>query len=75
MIHSIDEQTIIAQCTPRGSGAIALLRITGINAVSITDCFADLASGKKLTELPSHTIHYGSVIDANGIIDNVMFFL
>ena len=30
-----DDQTIIAQCTPRGSGAIALLRITGINAIEI----------------------------------------
>lgn len=76
MFHSVDEQTIIAQCTPRGSGAIALLRISGIDAISIAGAIAQLASGKKLTDLPSHTIHYGNVVDAQkNIIDSVLFML
>jgi len=73
---SHDEETIIAQCTPSGPGALALLRISGINAVAIADTMSQLASGKKLLDQPSHTIHYGSVISASGEkIDSVLFLL
>jgi tRNA modification GTPase len=76
MLHSPDEQTIIAQCTPRGSGAIALLRISGASAIIIADAIAQLASGKKLTDLASHTIHYGTIIDHHkNHIDSVLFML
>jgi tRNA modification GTPase len=75
MFLSHDEQTIIAQCTPRGSGAIALLRVCGINAIEIVDRISNLASGKKLVDLPTHTIHYGSIINQTTSIDNVLFLL
>lgn len=76
MFHSVDEQTIIAQCTPRGSGAIALLRISGATAILVADVITKLASGKKLNDLPSHTIHYGTVIDADGkAVDSVLCML
>ncbi len=76
MFHSVDEQTIIAQCTPRGSGAIALLRISGINAIEIVNSIAKLASQKSLLDADTHTIHYGSVVDSQGVtVDNVMFLL
>ena len=58
-----DDQTIIAQCTPRGSGAIALLRISGVNAIEIAQKISQLASAKELIKEPSHTIHYGSIIN------------
>jgi tRNA modification GTPase len=71
-----DDQTIIAQCTPSGSGAIALLRISGADAIPIATRMSSLASGKVLAELPTHTIHYGNVVDAQGrVIDSVMFLL
>lgn len=71
-----DEQTIIAQCTPKGSGAIALLRISGADAIEITTSISKLASGKILRELPTHTIHFGYVIDQDGQhIDQVIFLL
>lgn len=76
MFYSSDEQTIIAQCTPRGSGAIALLRISGVNAIAITDSMAQLASGKTLTNVSSHTIHYGTILDAqHKKVDSVLFML
>lgn len=76
MFHSVDEQTIIAQCTPRGSGAIALLRISGATAVLIAHAITKLASGKKLIDLPSHTIHYGTITDADGkAVDSVLCLL
>ena len=76
-----DEQSIIALCTPHGAGALALIRLTGVDAVTIADRIAKLASNKKtskknLADLPTHTIHYGTVIDANGQpIDQVLFLL
>ncbi|MFC1845634.1 tRNA uridine-5-carboxymethylaminomethyl(34) synthesis GTPase MnmE [Candidatus Dependentiae bacterium] len=70
------EETIIAQCTPQGSGAIALLRLSGHDAVAIATNISKLASGKKLSELPSHTIHYGFVVDdEENHVDQVMFLL
>lgn len=75
-MNHISDDTIIAQCTPQGSGALALIRISGQQAVQITDALAKLASEKKLSQLPTHTIHYGSVVDANGnLVDSVMFLL
>lgn len=76
MFHSIDDQTIIAQCTPRGSGAIALLRISGINALEIASKIAQLPSHKLLQDVPSHTIHYGSIVEPSGtIVDTVLFMV
>lgn len=76
MICSIDEQPIIAQCTPRGSGAIALLRLSGDGAIEIADKISQLSSGTLLSQLPTHTIHYGTVIDQDKmVIDTVLFLL
>ncbi|MFC1841846.1 tRNA uridine-5-carboxymethylaminomethyl(34) synthesis GTPase MnmE [Candidatus Dependentiae bacterium] len=71
-----DLETIIAQCTPSGSGAIALLRMSGEHAIAIAQKMGRLASGKKLSDLQSHTIHLGWVIDKNeNEIDQVLFLL
>ena len=74
---SHDEETIVAQCTPSGNGAIALLRISGKNACEIATKIGQLSSQKKLTDLPTHTIHYGWIVDHknNEKIDQVLFFL
>ncbi|MFI5333253.1 MAG: tRNA uridine-5-carboxymethylaminomethyl(34) synthesis GTPase MnmE [Candidatus Babeliales bacterium] len=75
-MYTHDNQTIIAQCTPSGSGALALLRMCGDDALTIASRMSRLSSGKSLTELPTHTIHYGKVINEQGtIIDSVMFLL
>jgi len=67
---------IIAQCTPSGSGAIALLRISGDNAIALTEAMSKIPGNKKLTEQQSHTIHYGFVVDEQGAhIDQVLFSL
>jgi tRNA modification GTPase len=73
-----DSQAIVALCTPRGSGAISLIRITGDNAVAVADAIARLSSGKSLADLPSHTIHHGYVVapsNRTDIIDEVLFLL
>ncbi len=76
MLLSRDEATIIAQCTPKGSGALALLRLSGINTLDIASKMSTLASGKKLIDVPTHTIQYGSVVDQKGTaIDQVLFLV
>ncbi len=76
MLLSRDEATIIAQCTPKGSGALALLRLSGINTLDIAGKMSTLASGKKLIDVPTHTIQYGSVVDQKGTaIDQVLFLV
>jgi tRNA modification GTPase len=73
-MYSSDEQTIIAQCTPKGSGAIALVRLSGARAVEIADSIAKLPASKRLKDQVSHTVHYGWVKDQQeAIVDQVLF--
>ena len=73
MILARDNQTIIAQCTPQGSGALALIRISGDDAFDIAHRMIKLSSKKLLHDLATHTIHYAAVIGAHDeIIDRVM---
>ena len=73
---SRDDECIIAQCTPHGKGALALLRLSGSSVRALVDGMACLASKKKITEVPSHTIHYGSIINDQGVsLDQVMIIV
>ncbi len=73
LFHAKDQETIIAQCTPQGSGALALIRLSGDTVFEIADRMCELASGKKITDVATHTIHYGSVVEDSGtVIDHVM---
>lgn len=70
---SHDDECIVAQCTPAGKGALALLRISGIQVRTLLNDIVRLASQKKLSEVPSHTIHYGSLLTSTQeLIDQVM---
>lgn len=70
------EQAIVALCTPQGPGAIALIRLSGVDAISVADNMASLPTGKSLSDQKSHTIHFGYVIDkARKHIDQVLFLL
>ncbi len=76
MIELKDEQVIVAQATPQGAGAIAMLRVSGNRAVEIVDSIARIPGNKKLADQDSHTIHYGWVVDKTGQhIDQVLFLL
>ncbi len=67
MNHLTD--TIIAPATPQGQSAIAVIRLSGHEAIAITD---HIFKGKKLSEADSHTIHYGLIVDGEKEIDEVM---
>ena len=73
-----DQETIIALCTPRGSGAIAVLRLSGIDAIDVAQKIAKLSCNKKLSEMQTHTINHGHVVfvaDPGKKIDEVLFLL
>lgn len=70
-----DEETIIAQTTPSGRGAIALIRLSGADAFKITDAIAQLPHDKKISSVATHTIHFGFVVDNGKNIDHVLFFV
>ena len=76
MIYSPHEEAIVAQCTPIGSGAIALLRLSGINAYKIADKCTKLASKQLISTRTSHTVHYGWIVNEKGIhLDQVLFLV
>ncbi len=76
MIELKDEQVIVAQATPQGAGAIAMLRVSGNRAVEVVDAIAQIPGHKKLVDQDSHTIHYGWIVDKAGQhVDQVLFLL
>ncbi len=69
-----NDHTIIAQSTPSGLGAIALIRLSGAQALSIADNISKLPRSRILQDQPSHTINYGWVVGKEGQhIDQVLF--
>ncbi|QIZ66220.1 tRNA uridine-5-carboxymethylaminomethyl(34) synthesis GTPase MnmE [Geobacillus subterraneus] len=55
--------TIAAISTPMGEGAIAIVRLSGDEAIEIADRLFRSPTGKRLKDAPSHTIHYGHIVD------------
>ena len=58
-----NEGTIIALSSPPGSGAIAIIRLSGDDAISKTDLFLKSKSGKKLADCSGYSISYGDLIE------------
>ncbi len=57
--------TIVAQSTPQGEGAIGIIRLSGKDSIKITN---KLFPSKDLSNVKSHTIHYGNLEYKNSII-------
>ncbi|MGL4696220.1 tRNA uridine-5-carboxymethylaminomethyl(34) synthesis GTPase MnmE [Enterococcus larvae] len=70
---TLEFDTIAAISTPPGEGAISIVRLSGEDAVAIADKVYR-AGTKSLKEVPSHTIHYGHIIDPRNeeLLDEVM---
>ncbi|KAA0988709.1 tRNA uridine-5-carboxymethylaminomethyl(34) synthesis GTPase MnmE [Dyadobacter aurulentus] len=63
------QEVICALATPSGVGAIAVIRVSGSGSIEMV---SRIFKGKNLTEVPSHTVHFGT-IRANGeIVDEVL---
>lgn len=72
MQHS--NETIAAIATAPGIGAIGIIRLSGPDALHITN---QIFRGKNLTLQSSHTIHFGHIVDPenNELIDEVVVSL
>ncbi len=64
--------TIVALATPSGAGAIAVIRVSGPDAVSLISPLFSAKSKKNMEEQPSHTLHLGNIKDGERIIDEVL---
>lgn len=62
--------TICAIATSQGVGAIAIIRVSGEEAIETVN---KIFKGKDLTKVNSHTINYGHIVDKSGnVIDEVL---
>lgn len=72
-MNSVQNDTIIALATSSGVGAIAVLRLSGAQSISIVNQFFKSKYGAKdLNEVDSHTIHLGNILDGERVIDEVL---
>lgn len=72
----LDQSTICAISTSPGIGAIAVIRLSGSEAIIITDkVFKSPNKGKTLIEQHANTVHFGQIIFNNDIIDEVVVAL
>ena len=58
------ERTIAAISTPQGNGGIAVIRISGNDAVKVADKV--FFGSKKLADCDTHTVHYGFIKNEKG---------
>ncbi len=71
----IPQETIVALATPSGAGAIAIIRLSGKDAISIAAEVFDSVSGKDITKQKTHTIHLGHIVDHTKVYDQVLLSL
>lgn len=67
--------TIAAIATAMSSSGIGIVRISGEEAVLVADRIFEMKNHKKLSEMPTHSIHYGHIHDEDEVIDEVMVLL
>ena len=68
----IPQDTIVALATPSGAGAIAVIRLSGKEAISIASEVFQSVSGKDISKQRSHTIHLGHIVAEGKIYDQVL---
>ena len=66
------KDTIVALATPAGAGAIAVIRVSGAEAISIVSPLFRAKSKKDIASEPSHTLHLGNIVDDKRILDEVL---
>ncbi|CAL1520483.1 tRNA uridine-5-carboxymethylaminomethyl(34) synthesis GTPase MnmE [Chitinophaga sp. MM2321] len=66
------DDTIVAPATAAGVGAIAVIRLSGNRAYDICNA---LFPAKDLQRQASHTLHFGSIVAAGKLIDEVVVSL
>lgn len=68
----LTNDTIIALSTPPGSGAIGVIRLSGPDAISLTN---HVFAGKDLEKQATHTLHFGLIKNGQVVVDEVVVSL
>ena len=68
----IQNDTIVALASPSGAGAIAVIRISGSDAIVVSNSIFNSVSGKDITKQKTHTLHLGHIADGTKVIDQVL---
>lgn len=68
----ISQETIVALASPSGAGAIAVIRLSGTEALTISGQVFQSVSGKVLSKQKTHTIHLGHIVDDGKVLDQVL---
>jgi len=70
------QDTICAVATPPGTGGVAIIRVSGPNAIPICDkLFTPCKKGEaeeKISDYPANTVVYGTICDNNEVLDDVL---
>ncbi len=67
--------TIAAIATGMSDSGIGIVRISGSEAITIADRIFTSKSQLKVSDMKSHTIHYGFIFDDEDMIDEVMLLI
>ena len=67
-----NQETIVALATPSGAGAIAVIRVSGTDSISIVEGVFKSIHNKVLHKQRTHSIHLGHIIEDNRVIDEVL---
>lgn len=68
----IPNDSIVALATPSGAGAIAIIRISGQDAIQIGHTVFRSIKNKDLTTQKTHTLHLGHIVDGTKTLDQVL---
>ncbi|MGL2986846.1 tRNA uridine-5-carboxymethylaminomethyl(34) synthesis GTPase MnmE [Flavobacterium sp. RSSA_27] len=68
----IPNDSIVALATPSGAGAIAIIRISGHDAIQIGNAVFRSIKNKDLTTQKTHTLHLGHIVDGEKTLDQVL---
>lgn len=69
-MHYSNLDTIVALATPQGAGAIGIIRLSGSKAFELTELL--FKGKKKISEVRSHTVHYGHLFFEGRLLDEVL---
>jgi tRNA modification GTPase len=73
IINMYPNSTICAAATPSGSGALAVIRISGPETFALTDkIFRAPGKNKKFSEQAANTVHFGRIYEGSELIDEVL---
>ncbi len=68
--------TIAAIATAMSNSGIGIVRISGDEALEVADrIFRPKKGSRKVSDMETHTIHYGYVIDGEEVVDEVMLLI